>query len=258
MSRHGVAAIQPGLARRQPPVAGSAPTPSQAAPPSEVATAPVAVLPLSGGKRAALSALLTSGTVPSDRSSALASLLVRWHVIPVRQGLEPCDAALRGGLECLQTGGSWLALRRFDLPAALKLVTPDGRARWATVIALDREEAVLEFGTLVFTVPLREIDTLWDGTFELLWRPPPFRARTLTVGMRGPAVAWLSRTMDEIEGREISARDVYDDTLRTRLMAFQISRSLLSDGIAGVETLARLTATLDRRAPSLSRATAGS
>ncbi len=49
-----------------------------------------------------------------------------------------------------------------------------------------------------------------------------------------------------------SAR-AYDESLAARVTAFQRTHGLLDDGIAGEETLAKLTAMLDPAAPALRR-----
>jgi murein L,D-transpeptidase YcbB/YkuD len=54
-----------------------------------------------------------------------------------------------------------------------------------------------------------------------------------------------------------SAR-AYDESLAARVTAFQRAHGLLDDGIAGEETLAKLTAMLDPAAPALRRAPPGS
>ena len=73
--------------------------------------------------------------------------------------------------------------------------------------------------------------------------------------MRGEDVDWLRRRLDELDGTQSAARgDVYDDELKTRVLAFQRKELLEPDGIAGAETLARLSARLEREAPLLSSA----
>ena len=73
--------------------------------------------------------------------------------------------------------------------------------------------------------------------------------------MRGQDVEWLRRRLDELDGATATTKsDVYDEELRARVQAFQQKELLEADGIAGAETLARLSARLEREAPLLSRA----
>ncbi len=74
----------------------------------------------------------------------------------------------------------------------------------------------------------------------------------MTPGSRGRPVIWLKQRLDALDGQPGAARDdAYDEPLRARVLAFQRGQSLAVDGIAGVETLARLSSLTDQRIPSL-------
>jgi murein L,D-transpeptidase YcbB/YkuD len=60
-------------------------------------------------------------------------------------------------------------------------------------------------------------------------------------------VVWLRRALGEGD----TSRAVYDEALATRVAAFQKREGLEPDGVAGMETLVRLSARVDRRAPLL-------
>ena len=218
------------------------------------ATAPSAPEATPRPSSPALAELLQSGDRPMDRVSAFASVFSRWRLEP-RRWSDPCEAAASLGLGCVEAAGGWPRLRRFDLPAVLKLKGPDGAPRWAAVVALDAEDAWLSFGTRVVPVPASEIEAVWDGRFEVLWQPPPMGARAVTPGSRGRSVAWLRQRLDTLDGQPGAAgSDTYDERLRARVLAFQRDQSLAADGVAGIETLARLGSLVDQRIPSLSRA----
>lgn len=197
--------------------------------------------------------LLKPGGLTADRRSAFTTIFTRWQLEP-RGWSDPCAVARSMGLECLTVSGGWTRLRRLDLPAVLKLVTPDGGQHWGTVVALEGKQAQLALGGRETTGALDEIYALWDGRFEVLWQPPPVGRAELTPGSRGKPVAWLRHRLDALDGATIDAGgDVYDERLTARVLAFQRSQSLAVDGIAGVETLARLGSLADQRIPSLSR-----
>ena len=104
-------------------------------------------------------------------------------------------------------------------------------------------------------MPTAAIDRVWDGVFSLAWRPLPGVARVLSPGMQGPGVAWPRRAVNE---GDVVSRErgpvVYDEALTANVMAFQRREGLEADGIAGIETLVRLSARLDPRAPRLAAA----
>jgi general secretion pathway protein A len=161
---------------------------------------------------------------------------------------------MRGDLECIDGRGSWAVLRRLGVPAAIKLLASDGTRHWVAVTALDEYSATVELRNVAHTVPLAALDRLWDGLYTVVWRPLPGPLRVLKPGSQGPGVAWLRRGL----GGDTSARPagVYDEALADRVAAFQKQEGLEADGVAGMETLVRLSVQLDRRAPLLAAAPA--
>jgi general secretion pathway protein A len=164
-----------------------------------------------------------------------------------------CKAGQERGFECLFQSGSWSKLRRFDLPAILEMALPDGRKKHVALVGLGEKSANLVIGKGEYEFPLSEIDTLWSGSFILLWKPP-FPVRSISVGARGKEVVWIFRALNTIEGRSSGeTSDLFDEDLRKRVIGFQQSRSLMQDGTVGHETLVRLAAALESKAPSISR-----
>jgi general secretion pathway protein A len=194
--------------------------------------------------RSRLIALLASPEVRADRPAAFSVLFARWGLDynAGRRGL-PCERGRSVGLRCLVRAGGWEALRDLDLPAVVELTPPAGTKRYATITSLASSAVTLALGGEQLTLPIGEVDDLWDGTFVLLWKPP-IGTLLLRPGMRGRDVEWLRRRIGDVEGKPaVSARpDVYDDGLRARVMAFQSSRSLTPDGLVGDETLVHLAA----------------
>jgi general secretion pathway protein A len=232
---------EPPIARPAPPVA-----PAPAVAPAALPATPASPPP-------ALAELLQRGERPADRVSAFASVFSQWRLEPRRLS-DPCEAAASFGLGCVEAAGGWPRLRRFDLPAVLRLKAPDGTPRWAALVGLDPETASLDLGGRVTPVALAEIDAVWDGRFEVLWQPPPIGARAVMPGSRGRAVVWLRHRLDALDGQPASGgSDAYDERLRARVVAFQRDQSLAADGVAGIETLVRLASLVDQRIPSLSR-----
>jgi general secretion pathway protein A len=193
----------------------------------------------------AFGALLSDPAVRADKPSAFASLYARWRLdYPDTEGGLACDRERLRGLECVHRAGTWKKLRRLNVAAVLELVAPDGQRRYATVVALDKDDVTLELGGRPFTFPVSEIDPFWEGSFILLWPPPAPGAVTIVPGARGRPVEWVRKRLDQIDGRSErgGGRDVYDEELRTRVLAFQRSRAVTVDGIIGVETLTQLSA----------------
>jgi general secretion pathway protein A len=205
-----------------------------------------------------LAKLLSDPSVRGDKKSAFVSLYGRWGLrVDESAGALGCERGEPLGFRCLSRSGTWAKLRRVDLPAIIELATPPTwDRRYATVAAVDDETATLDFGGRRYTFPLREVDRYWDGPFTVLWKRPALSNLSIGPGMRGRDVLWVRQRLGELDGAPVgnTNRDLFDEELRARVIAFQRSRSLQPDGIVGEETLAHLSISPgDPDVPRLSR-----
>ena len=202
--------------------------------------------------------LLADPAPAAERGTALRSLYALWRVdIDAAEAAGACDRGRVGGLQCMATTGGWSRLRRLDLPAVIELTAPRGERRYATMVALSEQGTTLDLGGRRHTLAPRDVDRYWEGGFVVLWRVPELSAMPIVPGARGKDVEWLRRRMDAIDGRSGAARtrDLFDRELRARVIDFQRSAALVTDGIVGQETLTHLSgATLDPDVPRLWRA----
>jgi general secretion pathway protein A len=203
-----------------------------------------------------LGELLSDPSLRGDRKSAFVSLFASWRIdFDSSTNSLGCERGHPEGLRCLFRTGTWAKLRRFNLPAIIELAAPTWDRRYATVVAMDDQTATLDFGGRRYAFPLSEVDLYWDGAFILLWKAPVLTSVPIVPGTRGKDVEWVRQRLSELDGSPIRGknRDVFDDELRARVIAFQRSRSLLPDGIVGEETLTHLsTAPRDPSVPRLS------
>ncbi|HEY7205310.1 MAG TPA: AAA family ATPase [Methylomirabilota bacterium] len=261
------------------PAAAPAPAPSEpaAAPGPVPAAAPPATPPPAPVDRSvAAPALRNGGTDPpapraerfgdlladpairTDKVAAFRSLYTRWELDfdPSRHRLA-CDRARAAGMQCLFKTGGWTELRRLDVPVIIELKGPGGEKRYVTVVELGEQTATLDLGGHWHTFPLAELERYWDGFFIAVWKAPAVRSVPIVPGSRGKDVAWLRQRLGEIDGRngDGAQRDVFDDELKARVVAFQRARSLVADGVVGDETLAQMgTLQRDGGTPRLVRA----
>ncbi|HET9489680.1 MAG TPA: AAA family ATPase [Methylomirabilota bacterium] len=188
-----------------------------------------------------LEEVLTSPSMRTDRPKAFSTLFARWG-LRFSDAADVCQFGQAAGLRCLARNGTWGWLRRLDLPAVIELRMRAGEQYFATVIALEEQRATLDFGGQQLMFPLAEIDQYWNGAFVLLWSAP-LSDSVLVPGQRGPDVRWLRRQLVAVNGASLDTEsDVYDPDVIREVTAFQRSRLLADDGIAGEETLAHLSA----------------
>jgi general secretion pathway protein A len=190
--------------------------------------------------------MLADASLRGDRPSAFATLYGLWGVTYDGRTDAPCHGARPDGIECLFRTATWASLRRLGLPAIIELTAPTGGKRYATLTALGPRTATLQFGDRTFTAALDEIAPFWNGAAIALWKPPSAGLVSIGPGGRGQDIEWLRQRLAAIDGRPLPTIEpgVYDAPLRTRVIAFQQSRALAPDGIAGAETLTHLSTAL--------------
>ncbi len=202
---------------------------------------------------ASISSLLDS--LPADGAGvdAWRRLFALWRTA-FAGAQEPCAQAAQAGLACLTRRGSWAELRILDRPAILTLVDDRGEPHAVLLTTLTDQAATLTLDGRPQTVTLEELSKVWFGDFTVIWRPHTRHVRDLAEGMRGPAVAWLRRSLDALGGSadDPARADVYDHRLTLAVENFQKLKRLNVDGIAGAETQVALDAALaDPKSPLL-------
>jgi general secretion pathway protein A len=196
---------------------------------------------------------------PDLRGSPSSSFITLYALWGAHYTMTPWDLGCKVGSEqgfaCLFQNGGWPKLRRLDLPAILELKSPKGIQSRVTLVGLGKDTARIAIGDRQYTFPLSEINTVWEGSFILIWKPP-FTPRKLSNGASGDDVKWVRQALDKWEGKGSSSPvpGSYDEDLKRRVMAFQRDQSLIPDGYVGSETLVRLALALEGPdSPSLSR-----
>ena len=213
--------------------------------------------PTAANLRPTLAQILADPAMRTDAASAFTALYARWGLDqPATKGQQVCDGGRGDGLRCLARTGSWTKVRRYDLPAVLELAPPAQARHYALVTGFGERTVNLEIGGRPFTVPLSEVDPLWDGMFIVVWRPPALTNVPLAPGMRAKDVEWLRDRLAVVDGIADGPTDrqLYDSALKERVIGFQRSRVLDPDGLVGEETLAQLmVAANEPGVPRLSR-----
>ena len=244
-ARDGAPAPTP--ARAQPDVAAPLVPPVPAASAAAPVPPPAAVVQDDGV------ALLAQ--LPSDMGNAWRDLATRWN-ITLPPG-EPCQVHDALPLQCYRASDLSLPqLRRLGRPGIVSLQSGNERAVVAVLTGLGEHSATLQMGTLRGTVSLAQLARLWRGDFATFWRPPPGYSANLHDGSSGPAIEWLARALDDMDGiapgsDPVHAAPTLDATLRQRVRAFQRAQGLKADGQPGPLTFMQLESAAATEQPRL-------
>jgi general secretion pathway protein A len=190
-------------------------------------------------------AWLGDATHPSDTDAAFGSLFSLWgaNYSPGVDG-NACREAQDAGLRCLYRRGTWNNLRGFDLPAIVTLTDASGAAHQLVMTHIDDSSVTLRAGAASARFPLSEVEPLWYGEFLILWKPDAHAPHPLTPGMSGSGVTWLRTQLASLQLIHDSGDPQYDAELAAAVKRFQVQQHMQVDGIAGEETLVRLSTAL--------------
>jgi general secretion pathway protein A len=182
---------------------------------------------------------------PSDTDAAFGTLFSLWGpaYAPGASG-SACREAADAGLRCLYRRGTWNNLRGFDLPAIVTLTDAQGSAHQLVLTGMDADGVTLRAGAVSARFPLSQVEPLWYGEFLVLWRPDGHAPQPLAPGMVGTGVAWLRGQLATMQHAEDSGSTSYDAVLTAAVKRFQTEQHMHADGIAGEETLVRLSSVL--------------
>ncbi len=190
-----------------------------------------------------------------DEDAVVDELLRLWEVemAPGVRHLD-CAAVPAFALACERSQGRWSDLRRFDRPAALKLVLTDDKPAFVVVGGLDEEHALLHRDGVAMRVPIATLDERWSGDYLLLWRTPPFGGRIISRTDSADAVAWLRERLALLPDSDLTVDPArYDADVAAAVRRFQSAQGLQSDGVVGPRTLMMLSNVLaDLDVPRLS------
>lgn len=176
----------------------------------------------------------------ADKAAALRQLASLWGLAVTAS--DPCAAAARLNLRCLQTRGGIDDLRQLDRPAVLTLRDNPVIPGYVVLTALDaRGATIVAPGGKPERIGLDALAARLDGEFTTYWRAPHDWRDQVVAGDRGPDVDWLAQRLAQLyELAAPTANQPLDAALRKRLREFQAAQHLKADGVAGPKTFIRL------------------
>jgi general secretion pathway protein A len=173
---------------------------------------------------------------------------VLWGVIFDNPEIHPCTLALSIDLKCFTNTGSLEDLVKLDRPAVISV-----RQQWMTLSKFGEGVATLITGDRQFEVSAQDLARNWNGKYTIFWRTPPGYERPLTLGDVGLSVNWLATQLAVMESSPpvLSTEIKFNEVLEDRLKQFQISVSIIPDGVAGVRTWIHVNSILGAGIPFL-------
>ena len=142
---------------------------------------------------------------------------------------------------------TWQALMEYNLPVVLSLVTPAKMQAYATLVAIDNQQATVSLNHKISSVPLAMLGELWTGDFLFVWSPPPAYTGPFSQEYRGPMVKWLAEQFAELDGQSsLLAEETFNSVLLQRVKIFQKNHQLLDDGVVGLKTLLKINERLNK------------
>ena len=244
------ASDQDGAARPQErpteaPPADPALAEGQKAAPGQVAGKPAdaaaAPLELADFEPATVAATLAKLAMPD--SEAMQRLLPRWGINLDKLGKgDPCFHLGDYGLACEQETGKLSNVRFFNLPVLMKATSANGERRFLVLTGLSETEATLATPDGLRRLPAEALRRIWTGDYTLVWQTAPGGSTVIGPGSFGEDVRWLRQLLSKLPGSYALPSDAYsfDASMGSALRAFQASKGLMPDGVAGARTLIQL------------------
>jgi general secretion pathway protein A len=191
-------------------------------------------------------------TMSTDYVEAISNLAMRWGLVVPGD----CNLWSSSGFICSQQKGNWGEFLSFNRPAILT-VTINGERTFISVLSADGEQATITKQNKIISVPLSEIQPLWNGEYTLLWKSPFADLKVIQLGDSGVPVQWLEKQLLSLENPNSTDEIIIPDTMRfdtalkKQLIQFQTKHGLRADGVAGQQTIMMINQLRDSSIPLL-------
>lgn len=139
------------------------------------------------------------------------------------------------------TASSWNALKDYNRPAILTLITPSKLQVYTTLVAIDGLTATVQVNGQTSSISLEELGAIWTGEFQFVWLTTTDYIAPFSVAYSGPLVKWLAQQFASLDGQsKLLAEQFFNNALFQRVKIFQTNNQLEADGVVGVKTLLKL------------------
>jgi general secretion pathway protein A len=194
------------------------------------------------------SALLEKLNKADTGSLALKQLFKIWgYDFDSLKGGSTCQRAKQAGLGCRFTNGSIDDIQRYNRPAVLELKDASNQGHQILLSSINQDNIVLRLSSGEQAFDRSDIEANWSGNYLVLWQLPPQGSTFLKLGKSGPDIIWLRQRLNLLGDNQLAGQedtnifnDVFDESLKQRVINFQRKSNLKADGLVGEETLVLL------------------
>lgn len=163
-----------------------------------------------------------------------------------------CETAQRVKLGCIQSQGTVDDIIKQNIPAVISLISDDGLSHYAVLLHVENEQAELLLGGERWQVSLAWLDQNWGKNYTLLWRLPDSGNTKIAKRSGAGDVQWLEKRVSQVLNQPVRNKVThFDATLEAKVRDFQKQAGLQTDGVAGEQTLLRLSVRTKEAVPLL-------
>lgn len=187
-----------------------------------------------------------------DESTALTELLAAWGY-DADETTPVCDSVASVQLACYRSGEPAEKMIALNYPMVIRLFDKQEGSWYAVLSAINAETATLIFDNKEWKVPADWVHARWQKGGTLIWALP--KSGNHTIGKRSSTedVRWLESALgDALSILPRAPLNRFDAILEKNLKKYQEKQGLMADGVAGEQTLIRLSQHRNISQPRLS------
>jgi general secretion pathway protein A len=190
-------------------------------------------------------------------SNPFAELFAKWsiEVEPLFSEEEVFALAASNNLGAEKlTNSNIEVLSAVDRPGITWIVEDNGRLKSYLLSELDADSLLLKAGDTSRRETLQWFIERWNGAFLYLWYSPS-DIQSLRLGDQDPlALKWLQLQLQRINSDYLPliTDGNYTETIRGKVLDFQIQQGIRADGVVGRQTIMKLNQLVEPSIPTLS------
>jgi len=173
------------------------------------------------------------------QSPLLAALIPKLATLwgkDIRQG-EGCLNVEATGLSCLFDKAEWTELKALNRPVIMEFELSESKKGYVLLLAIEKGKPVFSIDEEI-SFPLEQVLKHWNGYYLMLWQPLIPEMTMVYPYKATDSALWIRRQLGSVlaDGNA----NLFDQTLKNAVIAFQKEKGLLPDGIVGPRTFIQL------------------